>query len=85
MSNIHKLTGCALPGEVNEDLVAALRDLLARAERGEIVSAAWAHYSGTVNDVTATGWEAMGGTMFQLHSAISMLSFRYAESMIAGE
>ena len=82
MSNVHKLTGHVLPGEANADLVEALRDLLARAERGEIVAMAWAHYSGAVNDTVGTGWEGSGGTSFALHSAIAMLNHRFAQSLI---
>ena len=82
MSNVHKLTSCPIPGEVNEALAEALRDLLARVERGEIVSMAWAHYTGTPADIIGTGWEAAGGTGFQTHSAIATLAHRFAQHLL---
>lgn len=81
MSNVHKLTGQPLPGEVNADLINALRDILARAERGEITSAAWVHCSGPVNDTVATGWEGAGGSSFALHSGITTLCHRFTASL----
>ena len=83
MSNIHKLTGHSLPGEVNTDLADELRRLLDRVESGEIVGMAWAWYSGPANDTVGTGWEGAGGTSWQLHSGIAMLSHRFAQSLIS--
>lgn len=79
MSNIHKLTEHALPGEVDAELVDAIRDLLGRAERGEITAAAWATVS--PNGDTLSGWEGMAGTLHPLAAAIMCLQWRFAAGM----
>jgi hypothetical protein len=77
--NIVKLTGHALPGEVDADLVQVAQDLLDRIKRGEITAMAWALVS--PNDDTHTGWEGAGGTRYALASAIMCLQWRYAAGL----
>ncbi len=83
MSNVHKLTAAPLPGECNEELISALRDLVDRAEKGEIQAAAWAGYTNSHNDTIFTGWDGAGKTMFQLCAAVSMLDSRYREFLMS--
>lgn len=77
---VHKLTEMLLPGEVDEELVEALRDLLARAERGEISGLAWAGC--TPNDTAFSGWQGAGGTLFHIGASIMALQTRYALMMM---
>ena len=79
MAEVHKLTERLLPGEADPELVEALRDLLARAERGEINGLAWAGCS--PSDSTFNGWQGAGGTMFHIAAAILCLQSRYAMMM----
>jgi hypothetical protein len=76
---IHKLTEVLLPGEADAQVVEALRDLLARAERGEISGIAWAGCA--PNETAFNGWQGAAGTMFHLGAGIMMLHARYAEMM----
>jgi hypothetical protein len=78
-AEVVKLTERLLPGEVSEDIVAAIEGLLARAKSGEISAFAWAGYA--TNDATFNGWESEGGTMFQLGASIMVLQSRYANMM----
>jgi len=77
---VHKLTERLLPGEADEELVEALRDLLARAERGEISGLAWAGC--TPNDAAFSGWQGAGGTLFHIGASIMALQVRYAVMMM---
>ena len=81
--SVHKLTGRLLPGEADEELVDALRDLLARAERGEISGLAWAGCA--PNDCTFSGWQGAGGTMFNIGASIMALQTRYSLMMMEPE
>jgi hypothetical protein len=83
MSEIHKLTDRLLPGEPDSELVEALRDLLARAERGEISGLAWA--ACTPNDDAFSGWQGAGGTTFALGASIMALQTRFALMMMDPE
>lgn len=80
---VHKLTESLLPGEVDEELVEALRDLLARAEKGEISGLAWAGC--TPNDTAFSGWQGAGGTVFHIGASILALQTRYALMMMEPE
>lgn len=80
---VHKLTERLLPGETDEELVEALRDLLARAERGEISGLAWAGC--TPNDTAFSGWQGAGGTMYHIGASILALQTRYALMMMEPE
>jgi hypothetical protein len=76
---IHKLTERLLPGEVDALVVETLRDLLARAERGEITAIAFA--GAEPNGGAFHGWEGSGGTSLHLGAAILGLQVRYALQM----
>lgn len=78
-AEVVKLTERLLPGEADQGLCEALRDLLGRAERGEITALAWVGYR--PNDSLFHAWEAAGGTMFQLGAGIMCLQARYALMM----
>lgn len=80
---VHKLTERLLPGEADEELVAALSDLLARAERGEINGLAWAGCA--PNDVAFSGWQGTGGTLFHIGACIMALQTRYSLMMMEPE
>lgn len=83
--NIHRLTGHVFAGESNPELIDALEILLDKAKKGEIVSMAWAHYSGRANDTVGTAWEVSGGTSFEISAAISLLSARFTNMLIEAE
>lgn len=80
---IHKLTDRVLPGEADEELVEALRDLLDRAEKGEIIGLAWAGCA--PNDMAFSGWQGAGGTLFHIGASILALQTRYALMMMEPE
>lgn len=80
---IHKLTERLLPGEANEDLVAALESLLDRAKKGEITGLAWAGVTG--NNHLMNGWDGAGGTVFSLGASIMALHSRYTTFMMEDE
>lgn len=81
--NVHKLTDHVLEGEADQDLVDALRDLLKRAEQGEINGLAWAGCS--PNGDAFTGWQGAGGTMYAVGAAIMALQARYSMMMTEPE
>ncbi len=76
-ADVHKLTERMLPGEINADLVGALKGLLERAERGEITAMAWAGVN--PNDTTFTGWDGAGGTLFHMAASIGVLQWRFMQ------
>lgn len=80
--SVHKLTGACLPGEANDDLVAALERLADRARRGEITSLAWAGWTGRVSDTLITGWEGEGGSQFAVCAAINILNISYSAGLM---
>lgn len=82
-ADVVKLTEHLLPDERNDELCEALRNLLDRAERGEIIALAWAGYSR--EDVVFNGWDGAGGTMFQTAAAIMTLHTRYSQMMMGDE
>lgn len=78
---IFSLTGAPLPGDPVPQVVDMLRDLVARAERGEIVAMAYAGIGGNA-DVFA-GWE--GAHAAALGGAISGLQSIYMTRMMSGD
>jgi hypothetical protein len=73
---IHKLTEILLPGEADAQVVEALRDLLARAERGEISGIAWAGCA--PNKTVFVGWTGAGDATLQLGASVMLLHVDYA-------
>ena len=78
--SVHKLTERLLPGEADAELVEALRNLLGRAERGEITGLAWAGCN--ANDSAFSGWRGAGGTLFHIGASIMVLQTRYSLMMM---
>lgn len=76
-----RLGSAALPGEIEADVVETLRELLARAESGEIngVAIAYTLPSGTSGTVFTTV------RRYQLGGAILMLQGRYQGFLLSGE
>lgn len=67
-------------GEPDADVVEVCRDLLARAERGEISGIAYAICAPNQNHGVA--WSGGAGTRHLLSSGILMLSQRYASALL---
>ena len=82
MTKVVSLSGSALPGERSEEVVGMLRELLARAEAGEISAVAMAYM--VANGAAGTAWAGQG-RRYGLGGAILMLQGRYAGSLIGGE
>lgn len=80
---VHKLTERLLPGEVDQDLIDALKGLVERAERGEIVAIAWAGVTG--NNHIINGWDGAGGTLFPLGASVMALQSRYSSWLMEDE
>jgi hypothetical protein len=80
---IVRLTDRMMAGDINQDIVTLLEQLLDRAKRGEIDGIAYA--TSAPNDVCATGWDGSGGTMFRLHSAVSTLHHRFNDMVAYGD
>lgn len=80
MAEIRTLFGGAPAGEPDQDIIARLEDLLARAKRGEVSAVAYATLS--PGGSKATGWDGTQGTRDQLGMAITILAHRFVESTI---
>lgn len=83
MSKIVAFKDSIPPGEVNEDMVATLESLLARAKSGDLRGFAYATFS--IGDITGTGWEGSDGSRHPLSSAISILQQRYTRALMEGD
>ncbi len=81
--NVITIHGNTLPGQPVPDVIDTLREMLARAERGEIHAVAIVTVD-TVHDVTGTSWSGGAGTRHALASGIAMLAQRYTEGMLRG-
>lgn len=71
-----------LPHQPVEDVVEVLRDLLARAERGDLTGIIY----GTINanGEQGTGWTGGSGTRHSLSSCLMMVSHRYTSALLEG-
>jgi hypothetical protein len=77
--NVIGFRGVALPGQPVANVVDLLKDLLARAEAGDIRGVAYAvtHDGGAYG----TGWEAEYGQRNDIAAAIMALNNRYAQAL----
>lgn len=66
--------------KINHDLVDDLKELLAKAESGEIDGAAWVT-TGTDGSITRA-WSGASGTRYSLGSAILMLQTSYGNALL---
>lgn len=68
-------------GEANEEIIAALEDLLEKAKSGHLRAIAWCTY--TTVDTMSSGWhqDVYG---FHLAAAIMALNHEYASAMTFG-
>lgn len=73
-------SGVVAPGEVYEDVVSALEELLAKAKDGSLLGIAYA----TVSDQggIGTGWMAAAGKRNHLGVATSLLQHRYYTNLL---
>ena len=78
--NIHRLTDAPLPGGVNEELVDGIREILEKAERGEITSGAWAVIM--ENGICMDGWAVAGGGLTTMAGGVSLLQVNYANNLL---
>jgi hypothetical protein len=73
------LSGASPKGRVNQELVEMLRDLMERAEQGQIAALAYAATDG--DDLLQSGWES-GGHNLLLSSSIAVLNTRYQNVLL---
>lgn len=81
MTKVVSLNGAALPGERPEEVVETLRELLGRAESGEISAIAVAYV--VANGQAGTVF-AGGGKRYALGGAVLALQSRYGAFLLGG-
>ena len=82
MGEVHKITNYPLPGEVDQELVEAVEDLLRRIKRGEVTALAWAGYTTKADDTIFNGWDGAAGTSFDMLASIVMLQRAFQDRLI---
>lgn len=73
------IKGATPPGEMNEDLVDLLEELLTDAKSGHLRGLAYA--STNVDGTNGTGWIGSDGARDPLATSIMILNHRYAEAL----
>ncbi|MBP8274348.1 MAG: hypothetical protein KAY59_07930 [Acidobacteria bacterium] len=75
MTNVAALPGCRVPDAPNEGLVSALRDMLTRAERGELQS-----FIGTgfcADGMRIALWSDQHPNVYEMMGALAWLQAEY--------
>ena len=82
---IHRLPSAVIPGDVNQDVVDRLEELLKRARSGELRAIAYTTVLANTGDplgfATGTGWIMAEGTKWALSAAVMTLHHRVGEML----
>lgn len=81
--NVVSFRGGPVPSEPDQDIIDLLREMLERAESGDIRAIAIAYAAGSEgNEIAGTAFEiGAGGHMFPLASAVLGLHHRFGQIM----